>query len=570
MRLPLATALSIVALLSVAGSALASDVTAESRIGAVTVFPSGAEVTRTAKVKLEGGDHTLIFADLPASAIAGSIRVEGKGTGKLQIGSVDTRRLFVPRGEALATEAERKKLEDELEKIRDARLTLDGIVQAATTQRKLVENLTTLPSRPAPSQGAEKPENWSDVLATIASGAMNSSKLIVETTAKLRETDRQIKELEKKIASLAPAREERTEVKVYVAAGAALEADMVVRYQVPNASWQPSYDARLATGTKAAAPKLDLTRRAAIQQRTGEAWTDVAISLSTTRPSAGTSAPELRPITVDYEPEMRPMAAAAPPAPVARSIAPQMAGGEKAKSEEALADADAMTARKANRRLEVAEQVQAAVDLGSFQAIFGVPGKVSVPATGEAKRVTLMEESIEPALLVRTTPKLDPRAFLYAKLNMPKGAAILPGSVSIFRDGTFVGTGRLPQLAPGEEHELGFGADDAIKVKYAIVDEKRGESGLISSAKTDIRSFRISVKNMHDRALALSVLDQIPASQNQDIRVEMTGKSQPTKKDVEDKRGVVAFDSQIAPDEEKLIEFGYKVTWPAAKGVVYR
>lgn len=346
---------------------------------------------------------------------------------------------------------------------------------------------------------------------------------------------------------------------------------MVVRYQVPNASWQPSYDARLATGTKTAAPKLDLTRRAAIQQRTGEAWTDVAVSLSTTRPSAGTAAPELRPVTVDYEPEMRPMASAAPPA--ARAMAPAAGGvrGEAAmQDEDARADRGLAKARSIAPAAVAAEEVHAAVDLGSFQAIFGVPGKVSVPATGEAKRVTLLEESLEPALLVRTTPKLDPRAFLYAKLNMPKGAAILPGAVSIFRDGTFVGTGRLPQLAPGEEHELGFGADDAVKVKYAVVDEKRGESGLISSAKTDTRSFRISVKNMHDRALALSVLDQIPASQNQDIRVEMTGRTQPTKKDVEDKRGVVAFDSQIAPDEEKVIEFGYKVTWPAAKGIVYR
>ena len=116
---------------------------------------------------------------------------------------------------------------------------------------------------------------------------------------------------------------------------------------------------------------------------------------------------------------------------------------------------------------------------------------------------------------------------------------------------------------------MGFGADDAVKVKYAVVEEKRGESGLISSAKTDVRSYRISVKNLHERPVALTILDQIPASQNQDIKVELTGKSQPTKRDVEDKRGVLSFDSSVAPDEERVIEFGYKVTWPAAKGIVY-
>ena len=61
----------------------------------------------------------------------------------------------------------------------------------------------------------------------------------------------------------------------------ALEADIAIRYQVGAASWVPFYDARLATGTKAQAPKLQLVRRASIQQRSGESWDNVALALST-------------------------------------------------------------------------------------------------------------------------------------------------------------------------------------------------------------------------------------------------------------------------------------------------
>jgi hypothetical protein len=57
---------------------------------------------------------------------------------------------------------------------------------------------------------------------------------------------------------------------VFVNAGAPLDADIVIRYQVGNASWTPFYDARLSTGTKAQPPKLQLVRRASIQQRSGE------------------------------------------------------------------------------------------------------------------------------------------------------------------------------------------------------------------------------------------------------------------------------------------------------------
>src|SRR5690349_13802574 len=100
-------------------TAQAADVKATSRIDAVTVFPSGAELTRIGKVKLAAGDHVLLFADLPARAIPSSIRVEGKATGKLEIGSVDSRRMFVPRTDDAVAATERKRVEDAIEKLKD-------------------------------------------------------------------------------------------------------------------------------------------------------------------------------------------------------------------------------------------------------------------------------------------------------------------------------------------------------------------------------------------------------------------------------------------------------------------
>jgi uncharacterized protein (TIGR02231 family) len=192
-----------------------------------------------------------------------------------------------------------------------------------------------------------------------------------------------------------------------------------------------------------------------------------------------------------------------------------------------------------------------------------------VPTTGEAKRVQIDETQLDPTLSVRTVPKRDAKAYLYAKVAMARGTPILPGQVSLFRDGTFVGNGRLPLLAPGDEHELGFGIDDAVRVRHAIVEEKRAESGIITSSKTDTRSYRITLKNLHERPIPVTVIDQIPVSQNADIKVELLGKVAPTKRDLEDKRGILAWDMELKPDEEKTIEFGYRVTWPGAKKITY-
>jgi uncharacterized protein (TIGR02231 family) len=216
-----------------------------------------------------------------------------------------------------------------------------------------------------------------------------------------------------------------------------------------------------------------------------------------------------------------------------------------------------------------AQEQVAQVEAAPFQAIFTPPGKLTVMSTGEQKRVQLDATDLDPTLAVRTVPRVNAKAFLYTKLATPKGTPYLPGRVSLFRDGTFVGNGRLPQLTPGEEFELGFGADDAVRVRHALIEEKRGETGLISTSKTDVRNFRISVQSMHERPIQLSILDQIPVSNNQDIKVELITKTPPTKQNVEEKRGVLQWDSEVKPGEERILEFGYRVQWPAAKKVQY-
>jgi uncharacterized protein (TIGR02231 family) len=548
-------------------AAIADEVPATSKVDAVTVFLSGAEVTRTTRLALPKGAHTIVFTDLPAEAVPGSVRVNGQSTAKLNIESVDSRRRYVPRADQAVVQAARKRIEDEIERLRDERGLAQGEQDAAQTQKLLLKNLAELPGRTEerPNQPAVPPTDWSQILMLIASGMTDAQKSALDAEVRKRQLDRRIEELEKELSGLAPARVEQTEVKVNVNAAAQLEAELTVHYQVRNAAWSPRYDARLDTGSKTAASRLDLTRRAEIKQRTGESWENVKLELSTTRPTADAAAPEIDTMTVDFEPEPRPVAAAPPPMGGVANKPLFAARRSRKEADTMMAAEDAAPAPE----MEIAEQ-GSAVATAPFQAVFKVPNRLSVPATGEPKRVLLQEDTIEPLLTVRTVPKHDPKAYLYAKLVVPVGSPLLPGAVSLFRDGTFVGTGRIPVLAPGEDHELGFGADDQVRVRHAIINEKRGETGLISSARTDSRNYRITVKNLHERAVGLVVHDQIPVSRNQDIKVDLLGPTAPTRKDIEDKQGVIAFESKLEPEQELVIEFGYRVTWPGTRPIIYR
>ena len=566
MRLLIATSL----LLASTASIMAADISATSRIDAVTVYPIGAEVMRVGRVTMERGEHAILFTDLPAQAVSGSIRVEGKATGTLEIGSVDTRRISVPRTDATIAATERKQIEDAIEKLKDERAVLQAGVEAAEAQKVLINNLVNLPRQPAAANSAAAQPDWSQLFTLIGQRSAEAQKTILDTQIRIRETDRQIADLTRKLTTVAPSQEERTEVKVFVNAAAALDADLTIRYQVRAASWTPFYDARLSTGTRDQAPKLQLIRRASIQQRTGESWDDVQLALSTARPGAGSAAPILNPMTVDYAPDLQPaQAQSREQIGYGSGFTNQDTAGE---SPDGQLNHLAKVAREKKRAEETpvdVDQVRTEVEAQPFQAVYAIAGRVAVPATGEMKRVHIDDVALDPVLTARTVPKAEQKAYLYAKLTTARGTPVLPGTVSLFRDMTFVGNGQLPLLAPGEEHELGFGVDDMIRVRHAVIEDKRGETGLISTSKTDLRNYRITVKNLHERPIQLRVLDQIPVAQNDAIKIELQGRTAPTRRDVEDKRGVMAWDMTLTPDEEKAVEFGYRVTWPGAKRVIY-
>ncbi|MGH1418715.1 MAG: mucoidy inhibitor MuiA family protein [Hyphomicrobiaceae bacterium] len=533
-----------------------------SQIENVTVFPSGAAVERTAKVQLQKGTHEIVIGDLPGQAVANTIRVEGQGTGAMVIGSVDTRRYMVTDADGTIG-AKRKQLEDAIEAAGDRRAAIVGEIETAETKKQLISNLANLPNQPSPSAGnVVQAPDWIGVLTLISSEMAQVQREKLDGQKRLREIDKEISDLKKQLSGTTPKPVQRTEVKIFASAELPLDATFTIRYHVPSASWSALYEARLATGTKAKAPDLTLVRRASIRQRTGEDWSGVALTLSTTRPNLGASAPNLPVLNVDFERPriIQPMAMNAPAPEADVGVAEESRKQNRARS---------MAKTQKPRRVVTAKPAQSIVANAPFQALFKIAGTVDVPATGAAKTVQLAENSIRPKLSIRTVPAVEAKAYLYAELTVPKGAPILPGQVSLFRDGTYVGRGTLPMIASQEKHKLGFGADDRVRVRHSVEADKRGETGLISAAKTDTRNYKITVKNLHERAIQVTVIDRMPVSANDDIKVNLLGPTKPTKQDLEDKRGILNWEKEIIPDAEQVVQFGYRVIWPAEKAIRY-
>jgi uncharacterized protein (TIGR02231 family) len=526
----------------------AAEITASSRIDAVTVYPQGAEVQRLAELSLEPGEHTLLFAGLPGEMQAETIRVEGSSPGRIEIGSVDSKLVSVP---STAIDAQRKRIEKDIELLGDERAVLDQAISDAEFQKRLLEQLATGIIAPMPKEGEVRTTDASQlggVLDLVSGKLQVIGKTILDARVRQREIDRQVNDLTLQLGGLAPREVTSMLVSVHVTVPAATSGTFKLRYRIGNAGWMPIYDARLASPAKdEAGAKIELVRRAEVQQGTTEAWDNVALTLSTARPAGATAAPDLVPQGVNAFDEGRGRN-------YSRDARIQMQAGLD--SEESASGVGLPAPRSV-------EQMEAEVQVAGFQALYGIQGRVNVDNTGTAKKVRIGTDTIAAKLSARAVPKLDPNAYMTAAFTVTGETPLLPGPVTLYRDGVFMGQGYLPMLSPGEETKLGFGVDDLVKVKRAEVTRIKGEEGLITTSNVDTRAYDLTVKNLHDFPLEVTVIDQMPFSTNEDVTVQtLSGMTPPNQSNLERRRGVLAWNFELAPKAEKVIKHGYKITWP--------
>jgi uncharacterized protein (TIGR02231 family) len=219
---------------------------------------------------------------------------------------------------------------------------------------------------------------------------------------------------------------------------------------------------------------------------------------------------------------------------------------------------------------ERADEQQAVAEVSGFQVMFKIPGRVSIGASEGAKGLRVSTATIVPDLAVRAAPVKDPTAFLEASFKQSEDAPLLPGRVSIYRDGVFVGRGRMAAAGKDETVRLGFGADDKVKIERTVLKRNEGSAGLIvTTSKTDERAFKTTLRNGHDFPLRIAIEDQLPVSENEEIQVEMlSSTTPPTSTNLRDKRGVLEWAFEAKPGEVKDINLAWRVRWPKDKGVV--
>jgi uncharacterized protein (TIGR02231 family) len=539
----------IAALFATAPAALvAAPLPATSSINAVTVYTDRAIVTRAAALDLTAtGVREVTFDKLPANLLDQSLQVSGRGAAQVTILDVTARAAYVD-----FTPNDRvKAIEDELRALAKQRRVLDDRTAVLKSQEGSLAKLETAATA-APNKDSAPRLSIDDSAKLLTFLEEQRGKLAAE-----RQTlDTQLEDLaaktdaaQRKLNELrgAGGRSFKT-VTVRLDAATTGKLDLSLSYTVPGASWTPSYDARVNSNEKSIA----LAYYGLVRQNTGEDWKNVALTLSTARPSMGGAAPEVRPWTVDvFTP--RPM-------PTADASAQTMFFEGSAPRRNAPASAKAMTLGAVGAVQLDAVQAAATVDQTATSASFKIAAASTVPSDNSPQKIPVTTAALAANPEYLTTPKLQPAAFLTAKVVNTSEFPLLGGAMNVFLDGTFVATSAQRTVMAGEKFDLALGVDEGISVKHKRVKRFTEDTGLTNSGKRVTYEYLLTLQNNKKTAARVIVADQIPVSRNEKIVVKQLA---PDAKEIKPTpEGALKWTLDLKPAEKRELTVKFSIDHP--------
>jgi uncharacterized protein (TIGR02231 family) len=517
----------------------------ESEIKKVTVYSDRALIERVAVVNLSVGEHSLIFGGLPISIDTNSIQAAGgQKCILLEIKAKDIHLDEIPDEQKKELHAEIEQLQIQIDEINDK-------IEILKQEKILLQKLTELSSE-TPKKGLFPllvPEKVKEILSFYAE-KMNQideeHRLKKREFEKLHEKFNKLKEQAKAYNKKGLKTEKQVELKILVEEEA--KHTLILSYIAMQAAWKPVYDLRLNSDEK----KLNVAYNAVITQKTGEKWENVKLSLSTARPNISATQPQLGTwfINVFYTPppsdkmkkEMRSMS----PMAMKSSIS------DFAESEEFFGGEAPMPV------------LEAQVESGASAVNFSIPGSHTVFDNNEEHKTAISGLNFDAVLDYNAVPKLSPFAYLTAGSVNNSNFPLLAGEANIFLDNSFVANSYIKLISPNQEFKISLGIDEAIQIEHKLKNKFSKDEGLFSKKSKINFEYSIEITNNKKIDCNISVKDQIPVSQNQEIKVDLIEPKY--KEDTAGLKktddGIIEWKNNIKPGEKVKLDLKFVVEFP--------
>ncbi|MCP4421802.1 MAG: mucoidy inhibitor MuiA family protein [Chloroflexi bacterium] len=521
------------------------DILTEVEINDVTVYPNQARVSGVGSCELTAGRHRLLIPNLPLTMDTNSIRVRGSGTAHVRILGVEVARQFFEQSPLEAVQ----KLQVKIEEVQDSLRLLEDEKAGWQAHGTYLDGIRKATAEFAKglSRGKTTVAEQEKVIAFLQDqdGLMRTA---------VRKIDQQQRELMRRLQKLKQELKQIQTTKQPQQFQAQIEMDVLsdgrfqpeVSYVVNKAGWQPLYDIRLLEENGRFA--LEINYLAQITQRSGQAWTQVTLSVSTARPALNQKLPQIHPwfIREYQQPKPKTMVRAAPAAPMA------------AKMEVTAVDSFGLD-------VTAAEVVTAEVQTEGTAVTFTAPSQTDIPTDGTSHKTALQQIRLEPKLDYLTIPKHNDAVFRRATVDYDQPGPLLAGSASLFVGDEYIGQTKIKFTAQGDELELLLGVEDRITVERKLA-RRNVDKKLLRDQRQLRYGYTIELKNLLKTDASIVVKDHIPVSRHEQIKVKSDNlRPQPAE---QTDLNLLEWQLEVPSGETQTITYEYSVAHPRSMQVV--
>jgi hypothetical protein len=497
-------------------------ITIEAPIEAVTVYTDRALVTRRGRVTLEAGEQQVVLPNLPLRLVPASVRAAGRGTVPARILGVDVAKTFhaePPHVAVARLEAQIKPLEEEDQALADKEAAIDARLEflkglGAAAQEQMAKGLAF--GKATLQDGTELASFLSQGLEAASAERRQVAKRRGEIAKELEALRQQFKQLQVSKA------QEAHQIAVSIEADGPGEMELEMSYAVSGASWEPLYDLRL--DEEGDEPQATVTYLGQVAQQSGESWNGVRLTLSTARPALSAVMPELKPWYV-------------------------------------------MVFTPLEEEVSFAAAVLAEAEVEEVGAVltFAVARPARIPGDGSPHKVPISVLEPPASLDYVSAPKLVSAAYRRATITNLGLHILLPGQVNIFHGPEYVGSTRIKTVGPRERFEVYLGVDERIKVERELVGQRVDKQFLGNNRRLRY-AYDITVENLKRSAEQVTVMDQIPVSRHEEIKVKgVVTEPEPTERS---DLGLVKWTFVVEGGGKRTLHLAFTVEHPRERQVI--
>lgn len=532
------------------GLSVAKPATFDSRPIRVTFYEDRAEVTRVASVELAAGSQWIHLSGVSAFLDDRSVQVrllaaaepskdtESSNEMEVSVIAASARRRVLPA--YVHAKGPIEELETMLREAEAARTSAQARLARANSRRAHLRTLTStwcagLSEIPR-GAAADDLAPWRSAYRSMDEALDAAMDEWFGATQALSDADDAASLANARLAvrrAEAPICDATVEVQLDAQRAGAYEIEF--KYRVPCAMWRPEHLARLDFDEATQAAKIELVTYATVWQATGEAWSGVELAFSTARPSQAASPPLLKD--------------------------DQIWSRKKSTEERKTVmiesrDVEVSAADVEGGQSQVAQMP--GVDDGGEPLEYGSKERVDLPSTGAPFRVEIASISLEATVERVLRPERSAVAHVRALTTLTSDKPLLAGPIRIARGGSMMGRTRLDFVAPGAAFELGFGPDDAIRVRRR--EHRRREESSITGSQTIDFNTDLFLSNLSDQPQKVHIFERIPVSEIDGLKVTLVDNDG---FNVDEADGFLDLELELEPRATKKLNIEYEIKAPS-------